>query len=224
VQATEQINRTQAGHVRPVGTLPWRNMAAGKKSENVYGDRVITPLGRFSYPSVFERAKAMEDGKEGKYEVTLLIPKKSDISALKDAIDKVGKEAFGKKWDGDANSPKPRIKDGDALAARLEREDKPKAAAVYRGHWVVRTQSGKRPGVVGPDRQPIEDKDEVYGGCWGRLSVTPGSYTQLGNWGVTLYLNNVQKVRDDEPFGGDGIKAEDEFQDFSDAASSNDDL
>lgn len=187
-------------------------MALGKKSENVFGKRVKTPLGRFSYPSVFTRAKSLEEGKEGKYEVTLLIPKKTDISELESAINAVGKEAFGEKWKGIDRQTHPTIRDGD------EKDD-----PIYHGHWVLRAKSNKRPGVIGPDRQPIEDKDEIYGGAWGRISVTPGSYKQLGNWGVTLYLGNVQKVRDDEPFGGSGVKAEDEFESFG-SASDDDEL
>lgn len=190
-------------------------MAAGKKSENVFGQRMISPLGRFSYPHVFERAKNLSDpSKDGKFEVTLLIPKRTDISALKAAVEKVGQEAFGAKWKGQDRLTHPVIKDGD------EKDD-----PICAGHWVIRAKSNKKPGVVGPDRNPIEDKDEVYGGCWGRISVTPGSYTQLGNWGVTLYLNNVQKVRDDEPFGGSGgVKAEDEFASYAEEVASSDDL
>ena len=55
-------------------------------------------------------------------------------------------------------------------------------------------------------RRPIEDKEEVYGGCWGRVNVTPGSYSTSGNWGVTLYLNAVQKVKDGEAFGGGAVE------------------
>lgn len=194
-------------------------MASGKKGENVYSERIITPLGRFSYPSVFERAKSLDESKEGKYEVTLLIPKKTDISVLLAAVEKVGKEAFGAKWKGQDRQTHPTIRDGD------EKDD-----PVCKGHWIIRAKTNKRPGVVGPHGpngerpEPIEDKEEIYGGCWGRLSVTFGSYTQLGNWGVTAYLNNVQKVRDDEPFGGSGPKAEDEFESFEAVAADADDL
>jgi hypothetical protein len=183
-------------------------MAQGKKNDNVYSDRIITPLGRFSYPSVFERAKSLDETKEGKFEVTLLIPKKTDISPLLAAVERVGKEAFGAKWKGQDKQTHPTIRDGD------DKDD-----PIYKGHWVIRAKTTKRPGVVGPDRKPIEDKDEIYGGCWGRLSVIFGSYNSLGNTGVTAYLNNVQKVRDDEPFGGSGVKAEDEFEAFEAAAS-----
>jgi hypothetical protein len=187
---------------------------AAKKSENVYGDRLISPLGRFSYPYVFERAKNLNDpSKEGKFEVTLLIPKKTDISALIAAVEKVGAQAFGAKWKGQDKQTHPTIRDGD------EKDDE-----YSKGHWVIRAKTTKRPGVVDAQKRPIEDKDEVYGGCWGRISVVPGSYQQLGNWGVTLYLNNVQKVRDDEAFGGGGAKAEDDFSEYQDAAASADDL
>lgn len=165
-------------------------MANGK---NVYSDKFVTPLGRFSYPAVFEKSKGM-NGEEGKYEVTLLIPKSTDVSDLRRRMEKVAKEAFGPKFISLEKLKNPPLRDGD--------EKEPGDPA--NGHWIIRAKSSRRPLAVGPDRTPIEEKEEIYGGCWGRLNVVVGSYTMTGNWGVTLFLNAVQKVKDGERFGGTG--------------------
>lgn len=183
-------------------------MANGKK-KGIYSERLFTPIGRVSYPHVFERPPTGEDGKERKYEISLLIPKKSDISELLAAVEKVGKEAFGAKWKGHDRQTYPTVKDGDE-------KDDPR----YHGHWVVKAKTDRRPGVVDRNGKAIEEKEDLYGGCWARASLKFGSYETLGNWGVTAYLNNVQKVRDDEPFGGDSVRAEDEFGAFADEAAS----
>lgn len=171
----------------------------------VYGSRVVTPIGRFSYPYVFEKAKALEDGSEGKYEITLLIPKTEDIKALVAECEKVAKEAFGAKFQGLSKLKHPPIKDGD--------EKGPEDPAF--GHWVIRAKSKDRPVICGPDRARITDKDQIYGGAWGRLSVSPASYQMSLSFGITLYLSAVQKARDGERFGGALVSPENAFEELA---------
>ncbi len=169
---------------------------------SVFGEKMTTPTGRVSFPYVFEKAKAMDAGKEGKYEVTLYIPKSEDISKLRANIEKVAKEAFGTKFQSLDKLKHPPIKDGD---------DKDPSDPAY-GHWIIRAKSSKRPVVVDGSRTPIESKEEVYGGCFGRINVTPASYSIPTGWGVTLYLNAVQKVKEGERFGGASVSAEEVFE------------
>jgi hypothetical protein len=170
---------------------------------DVYGDKFTTPVGRLSYPSVFEKAKSLEEGKEGKYEATLYISKSIDISAIRKLVEEIGKKAFGDEYLTKSKFKKP-ILDGDEL------DD-----VNGKGHWVIRTRTGKRPVVCDKNRQEILDKEEIYGGVWARLNVTPGSYDLPTSKGVTFYLNAVQKVKDDEPFGGGRVTAEDAFADMA---------
>lgn len=173
-------------------------MAAG----NVFGEKFTTPTGRISFPYVFEKAKSLEAGKDGKYEVTLYIPKSEDISGIRKILEKVAREAFGAKFVSLEKLKHPPIKDGD---------DKDPSDPAY-GHWIIRAKSAKRPLVVDASRSVIESKDELYGGCYGRINVTPASYAIPTSWGVTLYLNAVQKVKDGERFGGGGVSAEEAFE------------
>lgn len=178
-----------------------------RMAKDVYGSKLTTPIGRFSYPFVFERAKSLQEGKEGKYEITLLIPKTEDIKALVAECERVAKEAFGAKFTGLSKLKHPPVRDGD--------EKGPEDPAF--GHWIVRAKTGNKPLVVGADRQIIGDKEQIYGGAYGRLSVTPASYSMPLSFGVTLYLNAVQKARDGERFGGGSVRAEDVFQELAHA-------
>jgi len=173
-----------------------------KKMASVFGEKMTTPTGRVSFPYVFEKAKSLEAGKDGKYEITLYIPKTEDISAFRANLEKVAREAFGTKFVSLEKLKHPPIKDGD---------DKDPSDPAY-GHWIIRAKSSKRPVVVDASRSPIESKDALYGGCYGRINITPASYAIPTGWGVTLYLNAVQKVKDGERFGGGGVSAEDVFE------------
>ncbi len=191
-------------------------------AKDVYGDRFNTPIGRVSYPAVFKKKQGM-DGSEGKFELTLLIPKSTDLTDLRARLDKVGKEAFGDLWKGVDKQKNPTIRDGDEYADDKKAEGKD--GEVYRGHWFIKARTSKRPGVVGPDKTPLgESDDSFYGGCYARMNVTPGSYSTNGNRGVTLYLNAVQKVKDGERFGGGGVDPDAVFDAFeTDDASGGDD-
>jgi hypothetical protein len=64
-----------------------------------------------------------------------------------------------------------------------------------------------RPGLVDANLQDIIDEVEVYSGAWYRAQVRPYSYSKKGNIGVAFGLQNVQKLRDDEPLGKGKIPA-----------------
>lgn len=182
------------------------------KMGSVFGEKMTTPTGRVSFPYVFEKAASLEAGKEGKYEITLYIPKSEDISKLRANLEKVAKEAFGAKFQSLEKLKHPPIKDGD---------DKDPSDPAY-GHWIIRAKSAKRPVVVDASRSPIESKEAIYGGCFGRINITPASYAIPTGWGVTLYLNAVQKVKDGDRFGGGGVSAEEVFEALSVDANEDD--
>ena len=182
------------------------------KMGSVFVEKMTTPTGRVSFPYVFEKAASLEAGKEGKYEITLYIPKSEDISKLRANLEKVAKEAFGAKFQSLEKLKHPPIKDGD---------DKDPSDPAY-GHWIIRAKSAKRPVVVDASRSPIESKEAIYGGCFGRINITPASYAIPTGWGVTLYLNAVQKVKDGERFGGGGVSAEEVFEALSVDANEDD--
>ena len=186
-------------------------MAVKESKGNYYGTKVVTPVGRLSYPSLFTKAKPMEEGKEGKYELTLYIPKSEDISKLQAGLEEVGKAFYKENWKGLSKLQKCPIKDGDD-------QNDPNA----KGHWVIRCNSSNKPNVVRADNSAIEgqDHEEVYGGCWGRASLLPASYSMPANKGLKFFLENVQKVKDGERFGnGRGGPAQNDFEAYTDSAA-----
>jgi hypothetical protein len=187
-------------------------MAVKESKGNFYGDKLVTPVGRMSYPSLFTKTVEKDDNgqpKEGKYELVLYIPKTQDVSRLRQGLEEVGKAFYRDKWRGLDKLDKCPIKDGD------DRED-PNA----KGCWVVRANTSRKPGVVRADGSTIDpmDKDEVYGGCYGRASLIPASYDTPKNRGLKFYLENVQKTGDGERFGGaGGSDPRDDFGAFEEA-------
>ncbi len=188
-------------------------MAKQAAKLNVKGFKIHIPLARVSFPNVFT-PRAFEDGPE-KYECQFLWPKDTDLSVLKKAIHSAIVEAWGKdkaKWPEGLKSP---IKDGDKM------ED----LEGYEGQYYIKTSSHRKPGVINRKKEVITNEDDFYGGCYAIATVLVKAYATKGNKGVTIYLNNIQKVKDGEPFGGrSNPEADfDEIEDGSDDASNYDD-
>ena len=170
--------------------------------------RVVTGRVRFSFPHVFNPF-AME-GQAPKYSVQLLIPKTDveTVQAIRSAIEAAKQEGvikFGGKVPAILKTP---LRDGD-----LEKPDREE----YKGHYFMSCSSKTRPGVVDRNRQPILDETDVYGGCYGRVSLNFYAFNTSGNKGIACGLNNLQKLEDGESFGGKSSA-------FSDFSSGDDDF
>lgn len=165
------------------------------KNENT---RVVTGTVRLSYVHVFEPWTSDPEKDEPTYSCTLLIPKsdrrtmealrKAQQAALENGKDRVFGGKIPPQW---ADT----IHDGDAEA---DTEKNPE----YAGMYYVSVSSKTRPGVVDRNVQAILDSTEVYSGCWARVEVGAFAYNQKGKKGVSFGLNNIQKIKDDESFGG----------------------
>jgi len=170
--------------------------------------RVVTGKVRFSYANVFQ-PKASDDGAP-KYSITLLIPKKdkTTLGKIKAAIEaaKASSAAvFGGKVPANL---KTSLHDGDKEKPQGG-EYGPEAA----GCWVLNCSSKQKPGIVDENRQPILDSTEFYSGCYGRASVNFYAYNVKGGKGIGCGLNNIQKLTDGEPLGGNRTRPEDDFAD-----------
>lgn len=71
--------------------------------------------------------------------------------------------------------------------------------------------SNTQPGVVDRKAKPILKESEVYSGMKARVTYAVWAYEKEGNRGVTLLLNNVQKIEDGERLAG-RPDAEDDFE------------
>lgn len=186
-------------------------MAAGKP---VYGDKMVTPIGRMVWVYVFERPKPKKDGSESPYETSILIPKAQDISALKAALERVGKEAFGKRFVSLEKLKTSPIRDGDDF-----RDKNGDLIPHYAGHWKLKATTKNVVPVVNAQRVPITKQENsaqgIYSGCWARLHVTAASFETDENWGVKFFMNAIQKVRDDQPLGGGAVNPDEVFEAFA---------
>ncbi len=168
--------------------------------------RVVTgPRTRFSYCHVWE-PKSINGG-EPRYSLSAIIPKDDTETAerIKAAIELAYHEGEAKLKGKGALPPlsalKTPLRDGD-----LDRPDDP----AYAGCWFLNANSDRAPGIVDAQARPILDRGEVYSGCYGRVSLSFYAFNTNGNRGIACGLNNLQKLRDGEPLGGQ-MSAETEF-------------
>ena len=149
------------------------------------------------------------NGGAEKYSVSVLIPKddKDTVNAVNAAIDAAIEEGvtkFGGKKPSRAAIKVP-LRDGD-----VERDDE-----AYKGHYFINANSSTPPQIVDRAVKPILDRNEVYSGCYARVSLSFYAFNSNGNRGVACGLGNIQKVRDGAPLGGRSSAA-DEFATLED--------
>lgn len=147
--------------------------------------KVLTPTFRVSFPEVFE-PKSFQEGQEPKYSVQMVFDKTEDLSKLKTLIQETAKEKWGDKVPKKLRTP---LRDGD-----VDKEGNPN----YEGKVFVNASSKFKPGVVDQALNEIISKDEFYPGCYARATVNCYAYDYMGNCGLSLGLQNIQKVRDGE--------------------------
>jgi hypothetical protein len=169
----------------------------------VTNTNIMTPEFRVSYPWLFTPQPPMAGSvnKDPKYSIVMLFPKGADISKLKAAAEAavIGKWGSDKtKWPKNLRTP---------FRDQGEKESEGYVA----GAIFVTATSKQKPGVVGPDVQPIIDNSEIYAGCWGRATLRAYAYDNAGNKGVAFGLQNFQKLRDGDSLSG-RVKAEQEFE------------
>ncbi len=179
-------------------------MSTAKKATT----KVVTGIVRLSYANVWEPASI--NGSKPKYSVSLIIPKGdtktiADINAAIDAAIQEGAAKFGGKIPNKAALKLP-LRDGD-----IERDDE-----AYKGSYFVNANSTTAPEVVDRSLQRILDRNEVYSGCYARVSINFYAFNSNGNRGIACGLGNIQKVRDGEPLGGKSSAADDFATDLDD--------
>lgn len=165
--------------------------------------RVVTGEVRLSYANIWE-PRVPQGGGEPKYGVAILIPKTdtATVAAIQEAIQEAatnGAGKFGGKVPNLAAIKTP-LRDGD-----IERDD-----PEYAGHWFLNANSKSAPQIVNSSGHAITNQEDVYSGCYGRVSVNFFAYNTNGNRGIGAGLGNIQKLRDGERLSG-GPSAADDF-------------
>jgi len=150
-------------------------------------EKKLTPVGRVSYPILFE-PKVNPLNQKLQYSVDILFDKKTDLSELKKLEEDLIANTWPKEKPNNLRSP---FKNGNSKN-NPEYED-----CIY-----ITFKSNDKPGVVDGSVQSIIDKGEVYGGCYGRVSFSAYSYDNLGNKGINFGLSHFQKIKDGDAFSG----------------------
>ena len=169
--------------------------------------KVVTGKVRLSYAHVWDPV-SINDSKP-KYSVSLIIPKgdKETVKKINAAVDAAIEEGiakFGGKKPNKAALKLP-LRDGDT-----ERDDE-----VYKNAYFVNANSTTAPQIVDRAVNPILDREEVYSGCYARVSINFYAYNTNGNKGIACGLGNIQKIADGEPLGGRS-NAKDDFSSLDD--------
>ena len=169
-------------------------------------DNLITPDFRAAFISVF-RATSMKnaDGttNKPKYSLRAAFPPTAKLDALKKEAQAAAQEKWGDKIPKTLRSP-----------FRLNEELENPIIGIG-DDWVIMSFSAnedRRPGIVDAKLQDIIDDADVYSGAWYRAQVRAFAYENAGNKGVSFGLQNVQKLRDDDPLGNGRIPASKAFE------------
>lgn len=149
---------------------------------------VVTPEFRVNFPNLFEATK------EGKFGLTMMFEKSTDLTALKKLIKDTATAKWGAKLPANLDIC---LKDGDTKKTKegtLSKEKYP----IFAGKIIANASTKFQPEVVGPDKQDILVKEEIYSGCYARAVVTAYPWEKNGGKGVNLNVLAVQKTRDGE--------------------------
>lgn len=184
------------------------------KAKQASEGRFFTPWFRAAFVSVFTPAKPMNQGDKSRYECTMLFdPEAVDLSVIKAAIYNCAKAKFGDKIKPSKTFDLPKgfkspLRDGDEKADYDG----------YEGMIFAAARSNFAPQVIDADCVEIGSMDQpgFYSGCYARATIGMYAYDVNGNRGVSLNLNNLQKLADGKAFGGARVNAEDEFEAASD--------
>lgn len=163
-------------------------------------ERSISPEGLVLFEAVFSPWKGKDAKPDAKprYTLALAFAPNADLAQLKALV----KDCAVAKW-------------GQTLPRKLRSPfidyENYEHELFKPGMILIRPNSIQRPGVVDARVQPIIEPADFYAGCYARVSVHAYAYDTPENKGVSLGLDNVQKLRDGDPIGRTRSKPEDDF-------------
>ncbi len=173
---------------------------------------IYTPKFRVSFNDMFQATQINGEGK-AKYRLTMIfnlaeIAKDPEEQKKWDNLLAGIDEALKKKFSSiPAEYRKPFI-DGDTCTNK-------ETSAIYEGYEgmvIVRTATDMQPGLVNEAREPIISESDFPSGCYAHATVSPFAWShKMTGKGVSIGLNNVQKLAEGEPIGG-RTRAEDDFK------------
>lgn len=195
-----------------------------QKQPRYKGSSLVTPEGRFSFPSLLTPKLKYKSQTEYEYSTQLLFKKGTDLKEFNAKIDEAIAEVFGNdksKWP--KNISRPLIDQEVLIEKAIEKgygHDHLEKGAMYMS---AKTDAKKsKPVVLDANRNEILDPTEIYGGAQGKLRVNLKVYAMDGvdpvtkkavkTVYVTPYLQGALKTQDAPAFGSGRISAQDMFE------------
>ena len=198
--------------------------------------KIIIKNRRCVYPTLAAPKSFTGEEASAKYNIKLLIPKtdkefvanfkewvKNQIAST-DWTEALKKQVFKNAFNSDdGQNDNCVLKDGDHVNTRREAEGKDMVEA-YAGHYII---SANRKGSFGPplvvnadssNMTPEMIEAEIVGGYWINTQVSAYCYPKPKP-GVSIQLQAVQKVKNDEPFGRENPFDALEVEDVADVDS-----
>jgi hypothetical protein len=181
--------------------------------------KLISPVGRVSFPNLFKPAPPMKGvapnpNAKDKYGLTLVWTPttfteddKKRWSQMIQLVDSLSMQHFKKKMKELPPNVKRPIRDG---------AEKAHLTGFGAGTYFSNITTNMKPGVVSVDNvTPIDDPEDLYAGCFARVSYTAYYYDNVSK-GIALGLSNVKKIRDGDRLDS-RTAADQDFQDLGEA-------
>lgn len=184
------------------------------KKKPTFGQSKVSPKGVIFFADVDTPMTQEKHPKaqypSNRFDVTIGVPKDTDLSEHRSECEKVAEEAFGTT---------------EGIAMPFADGDK-KSMDTMKGMWILRAKMkpnpedpNKKPGVVsdikveGTDKYEKISESSIQAGMWGHLHFTPMSYEAGATKGVTLLLKNLQVLTQEEyePLGPSSDNPQDVF-------------
>lgn len=168
---------------------------------------------RLAFPVLFNAKSVNGEGDPAFSASFLLDSKHPQIAEIKKAIDTVGKEKWGAKWD----AVKKQMEAADKTA--LHDGDTKAEYAGFEGNFYISARNKVRPLVIDRDKSPLVESDgKPYAGCYVNASIE--LWAQDNNYGkrINASLRGVQFLKDGDAFAGGGTATDDEFDSVDEEA------
>lgn len=169
---------------------------------------VLTPIFRVSYEHLFKPSEP-EGSDVPVYQVTAIFDADADLKPLQKMINQAKKDKWKDKIPANFRSP---FRKGVTLEKDENGYDLDKNPE-YAGKIICVFKSYGQPvPIVDANKNDIIDKRHFYSGCWAVANVSAFAWSKKGKNGVSLGLNAVMKIKDDEPLSA-RMTAQKAFQD-----------
>ena len=182
---------------------------------------VQTPIGRFSYPFIFDprpnnlkKVEIVVDGKKQielvkEYSIDILFDKETDLSKVQEAINNAIENKFGADVPKNLRLP---LKDGD-VEKPTDHNYKGKLYLTAKKTYDPKNKNNIKV-FIGSTKNPTQELGSIVGGDYGVLALNFYGFDAAGNKGIGVSLEGVLLTKKGEPFSG-AVPAEEIFSSYA---------